>query len=174
MNKPTLKEYLIKTSESRNFTLLEEHLELGHLLYPNWFSFKAEIILTDSSTYQIGPVGFWGTTIELKKDDEVLLNFKMDWNGHIILKTFFDGIESDFVFKNKGFFKRNYILQDQFNKEILIIQQDYKWDKLKYDYQLSADYIFANPIHNHILYLTCIHCANYFTSIGTAGATASF
>ena len=71
MNKPILKEYLIKTSESRNFTLLEDNHELGHLLYPNWFSFKAEIILSDSSTYQIGPVGFWGTTIELKKDDVI-------------------------------------------------------------------------------------------------------
>ncbi|HPI55033.1 MAG TPA: hypothetical protein PLU10_10095 [Chitinophagaceae bacterium] len=165
-------EYLIKSSESRNFSLLKKDQELGHLLYPNWFSFKAEIIMTDSSIYEIGPVGFWGTTIEVKHDDVVLANFKMNWNGHIILKTFFEDREVDFMFKNKGFFKRSYILENQQHEEMVSIQQEFKWDKFNFEFVLNATPIFKNETHNHILYLICIHCANYFTSLGTGNASS--
>ena len=117
------------------------------------------------------PKGFWGTTIELKQDDASLQNFRMSWNGSIIISSKLDGKECDFMLKPKGFFRSAYVLLDTDGNELLALQPDYSWSKFSYHYKLESSGIYNTAELDHILYLVCIHCVNYYMSMATVAAT---
>ena len=165
-----MKEYKVNSKDTKSFYLSQDGLEIGSLIYEKWFSFKAEMILQKKDTFQIEPKGFWGTTIELKQHDKVLLNFKLNWNGNIIISTQFDSNEKGYVFKQKGILKTTFVLLDTNEAELLSIQPDFKWSKLYYDYNISTSAIFESLNHNDILLLTAIHCINYYMSMMTTSA----
>lgn len=160
-----MKEYKVKSEDTKHFSLTLDYQEIGRLIYKKWFSFKAEMILMGARTYQIEPKGFWGTTIELKQHDNVLLNFKMDWNGNIIIHTRFDETERDYVLKHKGILKSAYILLSKEKEELLAIQPDFKWSKFNYDYTISTTDEFENLRGKEILLLSTIHCVNYYMTM---------
>ncbi len=160
-----MSEYSVKSEGSKHFSLSKAGKEIGRLSYEKWFSFKAEMILEQTKTYQIETKGFWRTTIELKQNGKVLLNFKMNRNGNIIIKTWFDETERDFIFKQKGLLKNSYVLLDKEERELLDIQPDFKFRKFSYDYNISAAEGFDNFWFNEILLLITIHCANYYMTM---------
>ena len=116
--------YQVKSSDTRRFVVTAENEKIGELNYDNWFSFKFELLLTTGEAFQVEPKGFWGTTIELRKAGVVLLNFKMHWDGNIIIKTRFENEESNYNLKYKGIFKTSFVLQDENEKVFLEIQPD--------------------------------------------------
>ena len=107
-----MKEYKVISTDLKLFSLTLSDKEIGTLQYEKWYSFKAEIILADNTIYTFETKGFWGTTIELKEDDVVLLNLKKDWMGKIIIRTWFDETEKDFIFKPRGILGGSYVLMD--------------------------------------------------------------
>jgi hypothetical protein len=159
--------YTIKSNSTTKFTLTADDKELGALQYEKWFSFKAVITLANYSSYSVEPKGFWGTTIELKQSEKVLLKFKMDWKGNIILQTYFDNTERDFLFKQKDFFKGSYVLLDKEERKLLLMQPDFKWNRLNYDYQVSSTEEFEAFPFKDIMLLAVVHCANYYMSMMT-------
>lgn len=78
--------YKANSTNTRNFNLTFDNLQIGELIYEKWYSFNAEIILSDGSKYQLEPKGFWDNKIELKDNTNVLLEFKMGWKGIIIIE----------------------------------------------------------------------------------------
>jgi hypothetical protein len=84
-----MRQYKAKSTNSQNFRLTFENKTIGELIYKKWYSFNAEILLSDGAKYQLEPKGFWDSEIELKDETKTLLEFKMGWKG-IIIKTFFD------------------------------------------------------------------------------------
>ena len=103
-----MNEYKVNSKDTKSFYLLQDGLKIGSLVYEKWFSFKAEMNFQKKDTFQIEPKGFWGTTIELKQHGKVLLNFKLNWNGNIIISTQFDSNEKGYVLKQKGILKTTY------------------------------------------------------------------
>jgi len=164
-----MKEYKVKSEDPKHFSLIINDQEIGRLKYEKWFSFKAEMILEGTRTYQIEPKGFWGTTIELKQNEIILLNFKMNWNGNIIINTRFDEIERDFMLKHKGILKDSYVLLNKEEEDLLVIKPDFKWSKFNYDYNISTTDLFDNLNFNLILVLTTIHCVNYYMAMMSSG-----
>lgn len=165
--------YHVVANGTRDFQLLDDNTEaLGTLHYSEWFSFKAVITLADGSTFQVAPRGAWGTTIEVRKQDTVLLNFKMHWSGDIIIKSKFN--QKAFVFKQQSLLKNRYVLQDEDKdkQELLTIQPDFQWSKLNHNYTLSATSEFEALEHSALLLLTIIHCANYYMTM-MAGMTGA-
>ena len=160
-----MSDYQVKSSDTRRFVVTAENEEVGELNYDSWYSFKSELLLTTGEAFQVEPKGFWGTTIELKKAGVVLLNFKMHWDGNIIIKTRFDTEESNYNFKYKSIFKTSFVLQDENEKVFLEIQPDFQWSKLSYDYRISTTDEFDQISYNKVLLLTTVHCANYFMHI---------
>ena len=158
-------EYKVKSTDTRKFSLTQNDIILGDLTYEKWFSFTSEIILADNSRYQIEPKGFWGTTIEVRDEKNILLNFKMNWNSNIIINTKFENVENHFVFKPKGIFKSTYALFDTEGQEILVIQPDFKWSKFNYDYCIITSDTFNKFANNELLLLATIHCANYYMTM---------
>jgi hypothetical protein len=164
-----MKEYKVRSTDIKHFSLTINEKEIGKLTYEKWFSFNAEMILDGDSTYQIEPKGFWGTTIELKQNDQVLMNFKMSWNGNIIIHSNFDGMERDFVLKHKGILKESYVLLNKEEEDLLVVKPDFKWNKFNYDYQITTTDRFDNYGFNTILLLTTIHCVNYYMTMLSTG-----
>lgn len=165
-------EYQVKSMEARTFTLLAEGTALGELKYTEWFSFKSVLTLADGTLLRAEPKGFWGTTIEIKDQDAVLLSFKMHWNGDIVLKSRLGGVSRALVLKNQSVMKNTYVLQDKHGQLLLTIQPDFKWSKVNHDYAISSTELFETFEAKHLLLLTAIHCTNYFMTV-SAGAVAA-
>ena len=163
-----MKELAVKSDGFRKFNLLEADNVIGSLYYTKWFSFNAEIALASGAVYQVAQKGSWGTTIELKKDEQVLLSFKMGWNGSIIIESELGGVNRDFVLKPKGLFRNTYVLIDTEETELMALKPNYRWNNLGFDYRIESSEIFESPELHHVLCLVAIHCVNYYMSMATA------
>lgn len=157
-------EYYAKSNNSLSFEVTHDDWLVGKLTYKNWFSFNAEIE-TLGHSYQVEPKGFWGTTIELKDNERVLLKFRMNWNGEIVVQTYFDGVKEGFLFKHRGIFKDSFVLTDQHGTELFVMKPHLKWSTLNYEYQITASESFEVLSHKEILLLNSLHCANYYMSM---------
>jgi len=164
-----MKEVIAKSTDSKTFTLTADGKDIGRLKYKNWFSFKAQVELADYSTVDIVTVGFWGTTVEMKRDDKVLLRFQMNWKGNIIINNYFEG-EKEFIFKHQGLLKSNYVLMDKNENQLLIVEPDFKWAGLKYDYTIESEQIFKNKRDNDLMLFAIVHCTNYYMSMVSSAA----
>ena len=162
-------EYQAKSDNSLSFDLTLNEQFIGKLSYKSWFEFNALIEITNDGNYQVIPKGFWGTTIEIKDHETVLLKFAMNWSGEIIIQTYFRDIEKDYALKHKGFFKESFILEDQEGAELLVIKPQLKWNKMRYEYQITTSATFELFSDKELLLMTVLHCANYYISI-TASA----
>ena len=160
-----MNEYNVTSLDAKQFILLSNNLEIGKLVYESWFSNKAQIILTNISTYKIEPKGFWGTSLELIKNHTVLANIKMNWNGHIVISTLFNEIPKDYALK-KGILKDTFILTNKNNQELLKVIPDFNWKKLNYNYKISINNnLDISQEFNDVFLFTIIHCANYYMTM---------
>ena len=158
-------EYQAKANNSLSFDVTRNEVFIGNLSYKSWFKFNAVIEIANGSTYQVEPKGFWGTTIELKHDENVLLQFKLNWNGAVVIQTYFTDSEKSYVFKHRGVFKESYTLIDQDGIELLIMKPQLKWNKLNYEYQITTSELFESLSNKDILLMNSLHCANYYMSM---------
>lgn len=157
--------YKANSTNSRNFSLTENNLNIGELRYNKWYSFKAEIALADNSVYQLEPKGIWDSKIELKKGEEKLLDFEMGWKGIVIN---FENSDKKYLLRLKGLLSSKYVLIDQNQKEILAMETDFKWNKLTFDFDIETSNEFDNFENKHILLLTTLHCVNYYMAFVSA------
>jgi hypothetical protein len=160
--------YKANSTDSLNFNLTFDNQKIGELVYEKWYSFKANIQMPDGNKFQLEPKGFWESKIELKDATKTLLEFKMGWNG-IIIKTFFNTTEESYLFKLKGLLGSEFILINTEKKELLVVECDFKWNKLDYDYTIETTQEFDNFTNKDLLLLTILHCINYYITI-TASA----
>ncbi|AZB25797.1 hypothetical protein [Chryseobacterium bernardetii] len=160
-------EYYAKSNDSLSFELNKDDQLIGKLIYKNWFRFNAEIE-TSNHFYLIEPKGFWGTTIELKDQDKVLLKFRMNWNGEIVIQTYFDGVKDSFAFKHRGIFKEAFVLTDQEGIELFVIKPHLKWSSMNYEYHIATSDSFEGFSNKDLLLFTSLHCANYYMSMMVA------
>ncbi|TGE23705.1 hypothetical protein E5K00_00390 [Hymenobacter aquaticus] len=158
-------QYLIKSTDKRTFTLLAGAAVRGELKYTKWFSFKAVLALAEGPTFRIEPRGRWGTTIEVKNGESVVLSFRMHWEGSIVLKSRLGGENRAFVLKSQGVAKTRYVLLDKDKRELLVIEPDYQWNKTNHDYTVSSTELFEALADKDALVLTAIHCANYYMTM---------
>ncbi|GAB3238339.1 hypothetical protein GCM10027346_30820 [Hymenobacter seoulensis] len=159
--------YQVTNKGTRDFTLLAHDEVRGTLHYTEWFSLKAVLTLPDGANFRIGPKGVWGTTVELTDQQEkVLLNFKMNWSGTIIIKSKLNS--RVFLFKQKSLLKNTFVLLDKDEKELMVVSPSFQWNSLKPSYSLSATEEFETLDEKDVLLLTTIHCANYYMSMMAA------
>lgn len=160
-------EYYVKSNDSLSFELAKDDQLVGKLIYKNWFRFNAEIEVSNHA-YFIEPKGFWGTTIELKDNEKVLLKFRMNWNGDIVVQTYFDGVKESFAFKHRGVFKESFVLTDQQGVELFVMKPHLKWTSMNYEYHITTSDRFEGFTHKDLLLFTSLHCANYYMSMMVA------
>jgi hypothetical protein len=157
-------QYKASSTNSQNFNLIFENQKIGELIYKKWYSFNAEIVMSNGTKYQLEPKGFWDAKIELKDDTKILLKFKMGWKG-IIIKSFFGNAEKTFLLKLNGLLSNKFVLIDPEKNELMVAETDFKWNKLNYDYNIETTKDFDNFNKKELLLLTILHCINYYMTI---------
>jgi len=160
-------QYKANATNSHNFTLRFDYQKVGELVYKKWYSFSAEIQMTDGTKYQLEPTGFWDSKIELKDDTQTLLEFKMGWKG-IIIKTLFNDSEEVFLLKLKGLLSNKFVLLDTNDEELMAAETSFKWSKFNFDYNIETTPVFDNFENKELLLLTILHCINYYITIVAA------
>lgn len=164
-----MKQYKANSTNSQNFNLTSENQSLGELIYKKWYSFSAEILMSDGTKYQLEPTGFWDSKIELKKDTKTVLEFKMSWKG-IVIRTFFDNDEATYLLTLNGLLSSKFVLIDTDKRELMAAETDFKWNKFNYDYTIETSSEFDKLDNKELLLLTILHCINYYmTVIASAG-----
>ena len=162
-------QYKANATNSHNFTLRFDYQKVGELVYKKWYSFSAEIQLTDGTKYQLEPTGFWDSKIELKDDTQTLLEFKMGWKG-IIIKTLFNDSKEVFLLKLKGLLSNKFVLLDTNDEELMAAETSFKWSKFNFDYNIETTPVFDNFENKELLLLTILHCINYYITIVAAAS----
>lgn len=157
-------EYSATSEKFTTFKITKDEKIIGELHYKNWFKFNAEIEILNSK-YQVEPKGFWGTTVEVTNGKKVILKFAMNWDGNILLQTYFDDTEKDYIFKHLGFFKESFVLTDQKGSELMMMKPNFKWNSLNYEYLMTTSEILETFDEKNILLLISLHCANYYMSM---------
>jgi hypothetical protein len=149
-------------SKNSTFDVTKDDKLIGKIIYKSWFKFNAVIEIPNNPNYQVEPKGFWETTIEVRDGERILLKFKMNWNGEIVIQTYFNDIEKGYIFKHRGFFKDSFILKDQEGIELLAMKPNLKWSKMNYEYEITASDSFETFSNKEILLISSLHCANFY------------
>lgn len=157
-------EYQAIAEKYTNFKVSKDEKPVGQLNYKSWFKFNAEIEILNSK-YQVEPKGFWGTTVEVLDGKIVLLKFAMNWDGNIVMNTYFNDIEKKYTLSHKGFFKESFVLSDVKGTELLMMKPHIQWRSLNYEYQINTSEILETFEEKNILLLISLHCANYYMSM---------
>lgn len=160
--------YKANSTDARNFSLTFDDRKIGELIYTKWYSFNAEILLSNAKRYQLESKGFWESKIELKDGEKILLEFKMGWKG-IIINSFLEGKQETFLLKIKGLLSSKFMLIDTNNNELMAAETDFKWSKFNYDYLIETAADFEKFTNKELLLLTMLHCINYYMSIAASG-----
>ena len=145
----------IECTDNKTFRLADNEQLLGELTYKTLFSYKAEITLTNSDHYDIKSVGFFGTSIAVTKNETEIASLKMNWKGQIVI-TFHD--DQEFVFKAKGAFHNNYVIENKEEEELIRFDPKFNWGKFNYNYEISYD---KKP-QDILFVLLGVYAANYY------------
>lgn len=155
--------YKANSNNSRNFKVTLENQEIGELLIKKWYSFDADLIMSDGKNYQLITKGFWDSKVELIDGSQTLLDFKMGWKG-IVIKTYFDNQERYYLLKLQGFINSKFILIDDSDQELSVASTDFKWLTLHFNYDIETSASFDQLRNRDLLLMTMLHCMNYYIS----------
>ena len=156
-------------SNRRNFRLTEDNNLLGELVYIKWSSLNADIKLIDNNENKFKTKGIWNQKIELFQNDKKLLELKMGWKG-IKIQTQFENHITNYLLKNISFFSNKFTLVDSDKTELVQINSDFQWKKLRYDYDITTTAEFDKLENDKMLLFAIIYGINYRnTSMAAAG-----
>ncbi|WP_313191024.1 hypothetical protein [Sphingobacterium sp.] len=155
--------YKANSTNSRNFKVTLENQEIGELLIKKWYSFDADLIMSDGKNYQLITKGFWDSKVELIDGSQTLLDFKMGWKG-IVIKTYFDNQERYYLLKVQGFINSKFILIDDSDQKLSVASTDFKWLTLNFNYDIETSASFDQLRNRDLLLMTMLHCMNYYIS----------
>ncbi len=153
-----------KSTDKKTFQLTDNGQKLGELHYKSLFSHKAQLKLSETETYDITPVGFFGTSIAVTKNGTEIANLKMNWSGQIVI-AFQDGQE--YVFKAKGAFLNKYTVENKDGENLILLLPKFNWSKFNYSYNISYD---KKP-QDILFVLLSVYASNYFIA-SMSGAIA--
>lgn len=144
-----------KSTDKKTFQLTDNGQQLGELHYDSLFSHKAQIKLTNTDTYDIKPVGVFGTSIAVTKNGAEIANLKMNWRGQIVF-AFQDGQE--YLFKAKGAFLNKYTVDNKDGENLILLDPKFDWGKFNYNYDIAYD---QKP-QDILFVLLSVYASNYF------------
>lgn len=144
----------IQCTDKKTFELSDGSQKLGQLTYDGIFSLKARATVGEEH-YQIIPKGIFNTTISVIQKDMEVARLQMNWKGHI---TFSFPKGEEFILKTTGTFRNKYVLEDQHQQKLMLLDPDFNWAKFSYNYSITYDH---KP-QNALLVLLAAYAANYY------------
>lgn len=154
--------------DKKTFQLADDEQILGELNYDTPFYLKAEIKMPNTDTYELAPVGFFGTSVAVIKDGNKVASLSMSWNGKIII-TFQD--DREYALKLSGLFQSKMILENKNHEKVIQFEPKFNWREFHCNYDITYDITNDNEPKNSLLLLLGIYAANYFIAT-ISGANA--
>ncbi|MDQ3102121.1 MAG: hypothetical protein M3R08_12085 [Bacteroidota bacterium] len=118
----------IERQPKRNFVLIDGDRELGRLIYPKWWSERAEILLPDG-LYEIAAKSFWGFGLSARYQGTPILNISYSWKGGGKIARP-DQHDRDLKYKMISFWKPRYKVIDMQGRERMVIRTKLNWRHL--------------------------------------------
>jgi len=150
----------------RTFQLNNNEKSIGKLTYKGLFSNTAEIILPNSDTFEIKPLGFFKTSISVIQNSTEIANLKMNWKGQIVI-SFLD--DQDYIFKVKGVLRSKYIIENEAQKTLLKYNPKLDLNNFRYNYDISFD----KRQENILLILIGVYAVNYYIAVASGAIAAT-
>ncbi len=147
------------SKDRKTFLLSDNDQSLGELIYETPFYLKAEIKMPNTETYQLAPVGFFGTSVAVTKDGNKIASLSMSWNGKIII-TFQD--EREYALKLSGLFQSQMILENKNQEKVIQFDPKFNWRDFYCKYDIDYDITNTNEPKDSLLLLLGVYAANYF------------
>lgn len=157
-----------KTTDKKTFQLTENGETIGEIVYENLLFLTAKINLSDSGSYDVAPVGFFGTSIAVTQNGAPIANLVMSWNGQIVI-TFQDG--QAFCLKLSGIFSNKFIVENKDKEKLLQIESKFNWREFQYSHEIIYNVEYPNKPDRSLLSILCIYSVNCFIAT-MSGANA--
>ncbi len=149
----------VHSKDRKTFQLLDNEQLLGELIYDTPFYLKAEIKMPNTETYELAPVGFFGTSVVVTKDGNKVASLSMSWNGKIII-TFLD--DREYALKLSGLFQSKMILENKNQEKVIQFEPKFNWRDFYCNYDITYDITNDNEPKDNLLLLLGVYSANYF------------
>lgn len=162
-----MKTIAVSTFSTRNNIFVEDDLQIGSLLYPDWFSMKAIVNLADGSSYLLEPKGIFSTGISVTQNDEQFFTTAANWKGQIIITDIINNKE--YILKMKGIFSNSYILTDASGHELFCIRQIFSWKQFRSSYEIDLTDFDLFHRQNEILLFTAFYSYKNLVASVAAG-----
>lgn len=149
----------IQYTDKKTFELIDSsERKLGQVAFDGLMSYKASLVIGNDNSYKIVPKGFFDTTIFVTKNDMEIARMSMSWKGHFNI-SFLKGRE--YTLKPTGNFLTKYLLEDSEKQKVLLLNPDFKWAKLNYNFTITYD---TKP-EDILLVLLAAYSATYYIAV---------
>jgi hypothetical protein len=152
--------YRAFSQSNRNFSLVHKDSLIGKLVYPNWFSGKADLIIDGKKVYEFVKKGFWSKRLELQQNGRVLIALQPRWRW-VDFRTYFHQTEQNYILKLNSFFNNQYVLLDNGKNELASFNSEFQWKKLKNDYTIITTAKFDTLENKELLLFSILYYINY-------------
>lgn len=156
------------TIDGKTFTLKNEHLELGEIIYANELFLGAELRLSGSEIYHIKPTGILDTRMAVIKGGEEVAHLTMTWGG-VIQISYQDGYT--YHMKLSHFFSGKFCIEDEQGVTIIQLLPKFDWRKFRYQFELEYELTDGHSGQEPLLLLLGVYACNYFIAC-LSGANA--
>ncbi len=145
----------VECIDQQTFRLTDHEQVPGTLIYHSLFSYKAEIVLTDTGFYDVRPRGFFGTSILVTNKDVEVAELRMNLKGHIVISY---PAGQEFIFKNTGIFHNKFILENKEAQKLISYEPVLNLNKLNYNFNITH----GPGSEDLLLILLGVYASNYY------------
>ncbi len=129
---------------NRHFEIADEQQKaVGKLDYETWSANKAKASVW-GNVYEMAPQGFWRTTIGVTRNGQPIATLKAKMGSQIVF-SFDNG--TTLLFKKKSLWSSSYVVLDASEREVAIIDQNFKWKGLSFNYEIE---IYTNNLDSEV------------------------
>ncbi|MBB1285596.1 hypothetical protein HRH25_14515 [Flavisolibacter sp. BT320] len=125
---------------------------------------NAEIRLANGDSFDVKPVGVFGTSIQVTKNGTEVAVLKMNWQGQIVI-TLQNG--QAYVLKTKGILHNNYFLENEGGENMIQIEPTFNWSGFIYNYAIT----YGSRPQDYLLVLLGVYAVHYLIAT-MSGATS--
>lgn len=155
--------YIANSIDQKYFIIKNaDEQEVASLQYDYWYSIKATIKTNDAG-YTIKPKNILETAIYVMQNENIILEFKMNFKGDILLKDIKHGHQ--YKIKSKGIVNYKLHLFDENDNQLAEITPDFVKKTFNFNYQIQTNDHFETLPNKDLLIPLLIHCSNYVIDI---------
>lgn len=157
---------LTSASNSGDFIVVNQQQQtLTEIQYENWFSSTATAII-EGRLITIKARNIWWSNFDFFVDGKDLGDITFNWKGQIIVKIMtVDGSSRSYRLNYKGFWNPYFVLEDEQEREIMRLTPTFKWQKMRYSYDVNVTSIETASFDQTLLLVISGYAANLYMTM---------